>query len=212
MKRLFLLTIITLAGYLAQAQDLDSLLKVISNSDQQVRNDFLRVYRQQPQQTDSILLAVNKMRETDRENRRIVFDLLDRSGWPDGISGESHKAIWLVIQHADQSDIKRYIPLVEEQVRKKNLAGSDYATMLDRVLMGDKLPQRYGTQTTTAENRKTGAKTNYVWPVENPEKLDSLRATVELIPMADYLIAVEQATNLPAEWDVEKQVGDFISE
>lgn len=48
-----------------------------------------------------------------------------------------------------------------------------------------------------------------LWPVENPENLDSLRSTVGLSPIEEYLKASSESIGQEIVWDKEKTVTDF---
>lgn len=41
----------------------------------------------------------------------------------------------------------------------------------------------------------------YMWPIENPESIDSLRATIELPPLSWYLDKVKQTYGNDVIWD-----------
>lgn len=74
--------------------------------------------------------------------------------------------------------------------------------------MHDKLPQRYGSQTFVVEtNGERG--TLWLWPVEDAERLDSLRATVGLLPIAEYMEAVEASCGQPVVWDRTKTAAEM---
>lgn len=187
-------------------EGVDSLLRVVHDRDQAVREEVIRLSRQVPPQADSLLAACARMEETDAANQRIVAGLLDRNGWPEGISDESSETIWLVIDHADAAMQKRYMPLIEEQVRAGRVSASGYATLLDRILMREGLPQRYGTQTVSASRlvERDSAFVEqrcYLWPVESPGQLDSLRATVGLGPVGEYVKLVGETYGMPCIWD-----------
>ncbi len=207
MKRMLLLTGLALcAALVSRAQDLDSLLQEVHDRDQAVRMEVLRLSRQVPPQADSLLAACARMEETDAANQRIVAGLLDRNGWPEGISSAASETIWLVIDHADPAMQKRYLPLIEEQVRAGRVSASSYATLLDRMLMREGLPQRYGTQTVSRSRLVEGDSAYmeqrcYLWPVESPGQLDSLRATVGLGPVGEYVKLVGETYGMPCIWD-----------
>lgn len=188
------------------AQNLDSLLQTVHDRDQAVRTEIIRLSQQVPPQADSLLAAYARMQEIDAANQRIVMELLDRGDWPVGISPEAGETIWLVIDHADLDMQKRCLPLIEDQVKAGRLPASNYATLFDRMRMREGLPQRYGTQT-VSHTRLIDGDSTYVeksaalWPVENPEKVDSLRAAVGLIPLGEYLRLVETTSGVPCVWD-----------
>ena len=59
--------------------------------------------------------------------------------------------------------------------------------------------QRYGTQTVqfgSPENMHL-----YVWPIENPEKLDSLRVAVGMSPFTAYLQQITDAVGMEPTYD-----------
>lgn len=118
----------------SQTRNLDSLLLALRDRDQAVRREVLRLSQQSPSPVDSLLSAYARMQEVDAGNQRMVAGLLEE-GWPEEISDEAGEALWLVIDHADLEMQRRFMPLVEEQMKTGRLAKSSYATLLDRMLM-----------------------------------------------------------------------------
>lgn len=194
----------------SQTRNLDSLLLALRDRDQAVRREVLRLSQQSPSPVDSLLSAYARMQEVDAGNQRMVAGLLEE-GWPEEISDEAGEALWLVIDHADLEMQRRFMPLVEEQVKAGRLAKSSYATLLDRMLMRENRPQRYGTQTRSFTrivegDSVCGQRVCYVWPVEHPASLDSLRAAMGLIPIGEYLQAVEETYGGRCIWNPELTV------
>lgn len=183
---------------------LDSLLRAIEAADQGVREEVMRLSREKTLPQDSLLAASIRMNEVDAMNQRIVFPMLDLDGWPDGLSEEANRGIWYVIQHASQEDIKRYLPMIKDAAAKGRIGMADYALTMDRVLMHDKLPQRFGSQTFFIGSADGEQNTLWLWPVEDSERIDSLRATVGLPSIAEYLEDVEEAIGQPVVWDRSK--------
>lgn len=212
MKRVLLLLAGLLFGSLhLAAQDLDSLLRVIHDRDQAVRAEVVRLSQQVPPSVDSLLAAYGRMQTVDAENQRVVSELLEGGGWPEGISDEAGETIWLVIDHADLEMQRRWMPLIEAQMAAGRVSKSSYATLLDRMLMREKRPQRYGTQTVSVSRMIEGDSTRreqqcWLWPVENPDRLDSLRDAMGLIPVAVYLREVERVYGAPCLWDPQLSV------
>ncbi len=107
---------------------------------------------------------------------------LRRAGLRRSPTGAS-EALWLVIDHADLEMQRRFMPLVEEQMEGRasfeielcHASGPDADA-------GKTAPQRYGTQTRSftriieGDSIVRGQRVCYVWPVEHPASLDSLRA------------------------------------
>ena len=206
----------------SQTRNLDSLLLALRDRDQAVRREaadlahvrqlreVLRLSQQSPSPVDSLLSAYARMQEVDAGNQRMVAGLLEE-GWPEEISDEAGEALWLVIDHADLEMQRRFMPLVEEQMKAGRLAKSSYATLLDRMLMRENRPQRYGTQTRSFTRIVEGdsvcdQRVCYVWPVEHPASLDSLRAAMGLIPIGEYLQAVEETYGGRCIWNPELTV------
>jgi hypothetical protein len=78
--------------------------------------------------------------------------------------------------------------------------------MEDRMLMNAGKPQKYGTQAySLVEDGKTVI---YIWPVEDPDRLDTLRKSVGLMPIGAYLEIVKQQ-GVEIIYDKTKAVNDF---
>lgn len=211
MKRVLLLLTGILAGSLhPAARNLDSLLRVVYDRDQTAREEVIRLSQQVPPSADSLMAAYARMQAADAENQRMVAELLEQ-GWPEGLSEEANETIWLVIDHAGLGMQRRWMPLVKQQMEAGRVSKSDYATLLDRILMREKRPQRYGTQTVSVSRMIDGDSVRmerqcWLWPVENPDRLDSLRNVMGLIPIAAYLREVERVYGAPCRWDPQLSV------
>jgi hypothetical protein len=88
----------------------------------------------------------------------------------------------------------QYLPIVEQMASEKLIEKDDFAVLFDRVALGQNRPQRYGSQ--TVQFGTPGDMQLYVWPVENPATLDSLRESVGLSPLADYLDQLVEITGI----------------
>lgn len=130
------------------------------------------------------------MEETDCNNLAVVSHILDTYGWPSGLSDDANKAIFLVIDHSDLETMNKYIGLFRDAVKKGYLSINDLVTMEDRMLMNAGKPQKYGTQAYSVT--EDGRTVIYIWPVEDHNKLDSLRKSVGLMPIETYLEIVKQ--------------------
>ena len=167
---------------------IDSLLCDIGLKDQAVRADWAKVATGSVTQEEAIEYAM-KMEETDSTNLASVSRILDTYCWPSGLSDAANKAIFLVIDHSDLKTMNKYIGLFRDAVEKGYLSMNDFVTMEDRMLMNSGKPQKYGTQAySLVEDGKT---VTYIWPVEDPDKLDALRKSVGLMPIEDYLEIVK---------------------
>ena len=160
---------------------------------------------------DEYIMYSTEMSRVDSLNRIIVFDILDKEGWPANLSEKANQAIWIVIDHSDADNQKKYLPLVKQKSEEGVLNKVDYAILNDRVLMKDGKPQIYGTQIKLSavyigEDLTTQF---FLWPVENPEALDSLRNAIGLPPIKDYLQVTGQSLGQEIIWDKNKTISDF---
>ena len=184
---------------------LDSILCDIGRKDQEVRADWAKVATGNITQEEAIEYAL-KMEEADSANLAVVANILDTYGWPSGLSDEANDAIFLVIDHSDLKTMKKYRKVFHDAVEKGYLQMNDLVTMEDRMLMNAGKPQKYGTQANSlVEDGKTVI---YIWPVEDPARLDTLRKSVGLIPIEDYLEIVKQQ-GVEMIYDKTKTVKDF---
>ncbi|MBQ8916759.1 MAG: hypothetical protein IJ028_06220 [Alistipes sp.] len=147
---------------------------------------------------DSLLVVVDRVERLDAENMAVVDSLL-QEGLPRGLSEASYKTIWIVIDHAELEVQERYLPLIEEMAAAGLVARSEWAVLHDRVSMKNNRPQRYGSQ--SVQFGKAERTQLYLWPVEAPERLDSLRVTVGLSPLSDYLRQLTEAVGITAQYD-----------
>lgn len=191
----------------ATAQNLDSLLRNVRESDQSARLVMIELTRSDQLDIDAVLAAQTRIEEVDSTNQMIVARLLD-SGWPQELSDEATNAIWLVIDHAPIDYQLRYMPLIEEQVATGAISKSQYATLFDRIRMRQGEPQRYGTQTIQRRSADENA-TIYVWPVDDPRKLNRLRRAMGLTPIKRYCRKVSKVYGSPCIYDSQLTIEDL---
>ena len=160
---------------------------------------------------DEIVAYTTEMERVDSLNRATVFGILDKEGWPYHLSEKANRAIWIVIDHSDLAYRSKYLGLVKEKAEEGVLDKTDYAILNDRVLMEEGKPQIYGTQIKMAATIVDDdiAMQLCLWPVENPAALDSLRSTVGLSPIEEYLKTSSESIGQEIVWDREKTVADF---
>lgn len=160
---------------------------------------------------DEIVNYSTEMELADSLNQAIVFGILDKEGWPSHLSDKANQAIWIVIDHSDLACRSKYLALVKEKAEQGILDKTSYAILNDRVLMEEGKHQIYGTQikmTATIVDDKITMQL-CLWPVENPENLDSLRSTMGLSPIEEYLKTSSKSIGQEIVWDKEKTVTDF---
>ncbi len=120
----------------------------------------------------------------DSGNQLKVKAILDKYGWvgEDEIGPQANNTLFLMIQHADLATQQTYLPMMRKAVADSKAEPSALALLEDRVALGEKRLQTYGSQ--ICED-STG--TAYVLPLADPDNVDKRRAEVGLSPLADYV-------------------------
>lgn len=183
----------------------DSLLCDVGRRDQAVRADWAKIVTGNVTREEAIEYAL-KMEDTDSTNLVVVSYILDRYGWLDGLSQEANKAIFLVIDHSDLETMNKYQSLFHKAADKGYISVSDLVTMKDRMQMNAGKPQTYGTQAYALG--REGESIIYIWPVEEPDKLNERRKEVGLSPIEVYLETVKQQ-GVTIYFDPDLKVEDF---
>lgn len=158
------------------------LLRMVKE-DQDARKRFLKA-----RQGESA--AVRKVVEIDRKNTVRMKEIVKQHGWPGKslVGKDGAHAAWLLVQHADRDREfqKRCLKLLTDAVKKDEAAGADLAYLTDRVRVGDKKKQVYGTQF-----RKVDGKWE-PYPIEDEVNVDRRRKAVGLSSMAEYRKLMER--------------------
>lgn len=175
---------------------------------------------------DSLAQALGKSREelypylnkqlnaTDALNQTRIKAIIRQYGYPGKtLVGEpTNEAAWYVIQHS--SEIDDYLPQIKKAARKGELPYHLYAQMLDRQLMRDGKPQRYGTQALSynVTNPQTGQREGqppFIWPIKDPQQVNERRkkagfpTTVEAnaarMGIPYRVVTMEEVAKMPKE-------------
>jgi hypothetical protein len=122
----------------------------------------------------------------DQSNLAWIKQLVDVSGFPSvadvGVQGVQNA--WLLTQHADSDPAfqAKVLAQLMPRLKNENFMRADYAMLIDRVRLAQNKKQIYGSQ--------LAPKGDGQWvlrPVEDRPHLDQRRATMDLMPMADYM-------------------------
>jgi hypothetical protein len=135
--------------------------------------------------------------KVDRQNLTKVISLIENCGMPTTkeVSKKQIKAIWLVFQHADNKNRKKYFPLLKKSAENGDLNRSNIALMEDRILMRDGKPQIYGSQISINEETEEWE----LYTLEKPETVDKRRAEVGLGTLKEYV----------KKWNIEFNIKQF---
>lgn len=121
----------------------------------------------------------------DRQNLIKVISLIEKCGMPTTkqISAKQMNTIWLVLQHADNENRKKYFKILKKSAKNGDLSEGQIAIMQDRILMMDGKPQIYGSQ--IVENKET--RKWEIYNLKNSKLVDKRRAKVGLSPLDEYV-------------------------
>ncbi|REC46291.1 DUF6624 domain-containing protein [Chryseobacterium pennipullorum] len=115
--------------------------------------------------------------ERDSLNMMKVEKIISQYGYPGKtLVGEpTNKAAWYVIQHS--AKIGKYLPLIKDAGKKKEIPFTWVAMMEDRYLMQTGLEQIYGTQGSGKfwEENGKAYETQYIWPIKDPVNVNKRR-------------------------------------
>ena len=160
--------------------------------DQSIRILLIDAWQKYGRDSEIAREVHRRMKSIDSASAVQVRQIIDRYGWPgkEDIGEEACEALFLCIQHADGTDIQqKYLPLLEQAVREGNAEPWHLAFLTDRVRMNRGEKQIYGTQSISGREP-------YIIPMEDPDRVDSLRRSIGLEPIADYAAA------LGIQWDL----------
>ncbi len=127
---------------------------------------------------------LDQMHAIDHENTTWLKGIVEAEGWPgrSRVGADGSDAAWLLVQHADH-DLpfqRRCLAMLEEAVAKDEASQRNLAYLTDRVMLKERGVQRFGTQ---FRNGPAGPEPQ---PLEQPEFVDELRASVGLEPLSEY--------------------------
>ena len=158
-------------------QKLAKRLMVMRKSDQAVRTPWLTRLSSMP------VSAVKSQDETDRRLTAELKKIVSRYGWPtiELVGLQASKAAGLILTHSPDHDFQRkLLPALMQLVQEDRIAGMDVALIMDKILVAEGKPQRFGTQFAQKDSKAI------ILPVEDPEHLEQRRAKFLLPPMSEY--------------------------
>lgn len=127
---------------------------------------------------------LTEMEATQRDNVEWLKQVIADRGWPGRslVGPDGADAAWLIVQHAahDPDFQRECLGLLEEAAAAGEVSQSNVAYLTDRVMLKETGRQRYGTQ---FQHGKDGPEP---FPLEDPDRVDELRAAAGLMPLAEY--------------------------
>lgn len=166
-------------------------------TDHALRKELLQMMEEDQDARKSIVdtsspdpAAVRKIDEIDRKNTARLKEIIEKHGWP-GITlvgDEGANAAWLLVQHADKDRAfqKKCLVLLEKAVKAREASLGQLAYLTDRVLVGEKKEQIYGTQFRTVDGKMEP------YPIADEKNVDRRRKEVGLSSLAEYRKVLEE--------------------
>lgn len=159
-------------------------LKLLREQDERYRYDLERLIAQEGATSAAVVQALEVQDSLDQDNRIRFEALLKAKGFPSltktGLVGSQTGLI--ILQRAPVAMRLKWKPSLDSLLAKEEIRRPDYAVFVDNLLISQKKSQRYGTQVRPDVNGIIR-----LHPVENPNKVDSLRLDMNLGSLADYL-------------------------
>lgn len=115
--------------------------------------------------------------------------IVDVHGWPDSVRAGSQaaQAAFLILQHSPvQAFQKEMLPTVEDLAKQGAVPRDEAALLVDRVLVHEGRPQRYGTQFGVVNGRLV------MDSVADPAGLEERRKSMGLPSMDEYVRLLEE--------------------
>jgi hypothetical protein len=165
---------------------IDSLFTV----DQQVQQDFVEVLINRSSK-DSIKMFSDRKEETFVRHIPILKSIFKKYGYPtfEKVGQETSSRFFTLIQHsdADVSFQSEMLKILKKQVAKKQVKGSDYAFLYDRVQINSGKQQLYGTQVEYDENGNAYSKN-----LKDKKNANKSRAALGMETLESYLEMVTE--------------------
>ena len=130
----------------------------------------------------------------DAENRAELASLLETRGWPEpcALTGPAATGLLLVVQHhRDPAMREDALPHLEAMADAGRVRLDELALVIDRILVNQDRPQRYGTQ--YGCNRATGRYER--GETEEPDTLAERRRSMGLMPAEVELRLINARNN-----------------
>lgn len=159
-------------------------LESMREADQALREEAMATVREHGLDSPEYAELRARGKAMQDEHTARLIQIVEEHGWPAlSLVGEAAAGgAFLLLQHADLSTQRRFLPLLREATAAGEARPTDLPLLEDRVRMLEGEKQIYGSQLTRGED---GQPT--LWPIEDEEHVDERRASVGLEPLVEYL-------------------------
>lgn len=150
--------------------------------DQAIRQDLT------PKRMQDTMFAKQLLHDDSARTSRLR-SIIEEYGWPDSVrvGSEASKAAFLILQHSPVHEFQQeMLPTIEDLAEKGAIPRDEAALLVDRVLVREGRPQRYGTQFSLVDGRLV------MDSVVDPSGLNERRRQMGLPTMDEYVQMLEQ--------------------
>src|SRR5690606_9809949 len=118
-----------------EKQELINRLNKIYEDDQALRRSVMAAISTHGIKSEEVMAMGEEMRKLDSANVIAVKAILDKYGWlgSDVIGDIGNSALFLVIQHSDDTIQRQYLPMMRKAVKENAASSQDLAKLEDRV-------------------------------------------------------------------------------
>lgn len=132
----------------------------------------------------------NIQKKIDLDNRVWLDSLISNSGWPTirMVGEKGALSAWLIVQHADDDVAfqQKCLAIMEKLIKTNEISLSNYAYLMDRVLINTCNEQMYGTQFSMITDHTGKAKTIEFKPIKDSGWVDKRREYMGLKKLEEY--------------------------
>lgn len=150
-----------------------------------------------------------RMAEVHHRNARALDHIIAEHGWPGRalVGEDGSEAAWRIVQHAiGLPDFqRRCLPLLRDAASSGDIDPAFPAFLEDRICFVERRPQRYGTQFDWDEHGQMSP-----WTLADPERVDELRRSVGLGPLAERVAKARRNTEESAPADMEQRRREML--
>jgi len=169
-----------------------------------LRDSLIRIGAEDQAGRDSIAIAlahhdsafIRRLVHGDSARTQWLRAVVTAHGWPRrSIVGDTAaEAAFLIVQHSSIEFQEQMLPILESEAKHGEINAANVAMLSDRIRVKKGQPQRYGTQFDVKGNRLVPD------AMIDIATVDSLRESVGLPPMSEYVKLLASMYKVPVEW------------
>ncbi|MEA1849943.1 DUF6624 domain-containing protein [Chryseobacterium sp. MHB01] len=166
-------------------QDIANRIKEMGESDQSIRVKLDSLRKASGLNSSGEKDLIDAMKKVDANNFNAFEEIINQYGWlgPSEIGYKNNQYLFLILQHADLTSQKKYLPLFRKSCKAGKVLPKDLAYLEDRINMREGKMQQYGSQTVIDKVSKKFV----IFPIEDVDHVDQRRASVGLESLKAYV-------------------------